>query len=203
MAISSMNKTALKELRENLKTYKNFLPSLDLKRQKLLWQRREEEHSLLQLEKRIEQDEEEMNDLFALAGSSNGEWVNLLTLKDVELSAENIVGVGLPKLESLDFEKKDALTLGQPFWTPLLLSRLESHLEMLIERNVRRVRVERLIQAVRKVTQRVNLFEKVLIPQAKEQIRRIQIHLADMERAAVVRSKFVKSQRERMMEASS
>jgi len=41
----------------------------------------------------------------------------------------------------------------------------------------------------------VNLFEKVLIPQARENISRIQIHLADAERAAVVRSKIMKANR--------
>ena len=45
---------------------------------------------------------------------------------------------------------------------------------------------------MRKVTQRVNLFEKVLIPRTREQIRRIRIYLSDAERAAVVRSKIAK-----------
>jgi V/A-type H+-transporting ATPase subunit D len=49
--------------------------------------------------------------------------------------------------------------------------------------------------AVHKVTQRVNLFEKVLIPRTREHIRRIRIYLADAERAAVVRSKIAKRKR--------
>ena len=49
--------------------------------------------------------------------------------------------------------------------------------------------------AVRRITQRVNLFEKVLIPQADTNIQRIQIYLADAERAAVVRSKIAKAKR--------
>ena len=50
--------------------------------------------------------------------------------------------------------------------------------------------------AVTKVTQRVNLFEKVLIPQARNNVRRIQIALGDVERAAVVTSKIAKRKRE-------
>ena len=49
--------------------------------------------------------------------------------------------------------------------------------------------------AVRRVTQRVNLFEKVLIPNAKQNIARIQIFLSDVERAAVVTSKIAKAKR--------
>jgi V/A-type H+-transporting ATPase subunit D len=48
---------------------------------------------------------------------------------------------------------------------------------------------------VRRITQRVNLFEKVLIPRAKENIKRIQIGLGELERSAVVRSKIAKKKR--------
>ena len=57
---------------------------------------------------------------------------------------------------------------------------------------VERRRLALLDEAVRKVTQRVNLFEKVLIPRTKEHIRKIRIYLSDAERAAVVRSKIAK-----------
>ena len=42
-------------------------------------------------------------------------------------------------------------------------------------------------------TQRVNLFEKVKIPECRENIRRIGIYLGDMDTSAVVRSKIAKS----------
>ncbi len=48
---------------------------------------------------------------------------------------------------------------------------------------------------MRTVTQRVNLFDKVLIPQTRENIKRIRIALSDAERAAVVRSKIAKKKR--------
>jgi V/A-type H+-transporting ATPase subunit D len=49
--------------------------------------------------------------------------------------------------------------------------------------------------AVQKITQRVNLFDKMLIPRTRENIRKIGIFLADSERAAVVRAKIAKSRR--------
>jgi V/A-type H+/Na+-transporting ATPase subunit D len=51
--------------------------------------------------------------------------------------------------------------------------------------------------AVRHITQRVNLFDKVLIPNAKRDIARIQIFLSDVARAAVVTSKIAKGKRAR------
>jgi V/A-type H+-transporting ATPase subunit D len=49
--------------------------------------------------------------------------------------------------------------------------------------------------AVRRVTQRVNLFDKVLIPGAKRDIARIRIFLSDLDRSAVVTSKMAKAKR--------
>jgi V/A-type H+-transporting ATPase subunit D len=46
---------------------------------------------------------------------------------------------------------------------------------------------------LRRVTQRVNLFEKILIPTAHSNIQRIRIYLGEAERAAVVTSKLAKS----------
>ena len=62
-------------------------------------------------------------------------------------------------------------------------------------------RVFILERAVRKITQRTNLFEKILIPEAKGNIRKIQIYLADAERAAVIRSKITKRIRQKQVEA--
>ena len=56
-------------------------------------------------------------------------------------------------------------------------------------------RIKRLDHAIRRTTQRLNLFDKVLIPRAKENIKRIKIYLSDMETAAVVRSKIAKRKR--------
>ena len=65
-------------------------------------------------------------------------------------------------------------------------------LRLRIEHQVSLRRVEMLEVAARRITQRVNLFEKVLIPRAQDNIRRISIFLSDQERAAVVRSKISK-----------
>jgi V/A-type H+-transporting ATPase subunit D len=70
-----------------------------------------------------------------------------------------------------------------------------------IAQEVARVRVSKLEYAVKRTTQRVNLFDKVLIPQAEDTIRRIQIFLADADRAAVVRAKLAKQKRQAEAEA--
>jgi V/A-type H+-transporting ATPase subunit D len=71
-----------------------------------------------------------------------------------------------------------------------------------LQLQVYRERIARMQGAVRRVTQRVNLFEKVLIPNAKRDIARIQIFLSDVERAAVVTSKIAKGKRAQELAAA-
>ena len=54
---------------------------------------------------------------------------------------------------------------------------------------------EKLKSAARTITQRVNLFSKVLIPEAEENIKKIGLFLSDQERAGVVRSKLAKQKK--------
>ena len=53
-------------------------------------------------------------------------------------------------------------------------------------------RIDLLQKELRTTVQRVNLFEKVKIPEAKENIRVISIYLQDQQTAAVVRGKIAK-----------
>ena len=56
---------------------------------------------------------------------------------------------------------------------------------------------------LRTTSQRVNLFEKVKIPECRENIRRIRIMLGDLETSAVARSKIAKRKAEEAAAAAS
>jgi V/A-type H+-transporting ATPase subunit D len=96
-------------------------------------------------------------------------------------------------LDDVRFHKAEYSMLAKPFWVDFLVELLQKAATLSIRRNIEQQRVRRLNEAVRRITQRVNLFEKVLIPQAEKDIQRIRIYLADAERAAVVRSKIAKA----------
>jgi len=72
------------------------------------------------------------------------------------------------------------------------VQRLKDAAEARVRARIAGQRVQVLDLAVRRITQRVNLFEKILIPTAKKNIQRIRIYLGDAERAAVVTSKLAK-----------
>jgi V/A-type H+-transporting ATPase subunit D len=72
---------------------------------------------------------------------------------------------------------------------------LKSSAEVAIRAQFERHRLDLLQVAVKRVTQRVNLFDKVLIPRTRRNIKRIQIYLSDAERAGVVQAKVAKKKR--------
>ena len=191
----ALNKSSLKLQRDQLGMYKRYLPSLDLKRQQLF--------SALRLARteleaaRVEADElaKSLEGLYPLLGSSLAARLDLASLvrvRAVAIEEENVVGARLPVARQVSIETAPYSTLATPFWVDPLVRSLRRMAELRVLVEVSRVRVERLEVASRRITQRVNLFEKVLIPGAEKNIKRIRIFVSDEERAAVVRSKIAK-----------
>ena len=117
---------------------------------------------------------------------------NLVTVESIEIGEENVVGVRLPVLKLLQTNVATYSFLGKPPWVDTLVERLAQTVELRLRVQVAQQRVRLIEAAERKITQRVNLFDKIMIPGAKQNIKKIQIFLGDAERAAVVRSKIAK-----------
>ena len=191
----ALNKTTLKQQRDQAKTYKQFLPSLDLKRQQLLAQLKTAKGQWAEIVEATERYQAKIEPLFPLLGSSTiarQDIKSLVHVRDVVVEEENMLGTRLPVVRSIRCDVTPHAKMVTPFWVDTLVEALQQLAELRVRDQVARRRVERLEAAVRRITQRVNLFEKVLIPQAEENIRRIVIFLSDQERAAVVRSKIAK-----------
>lgn len=199
----ALNKTTLKSQRDQSKTYKQFLPSLELRRQQLLAALKKSRLELVEIEARIEELQARLTPLYPLLGSSTIPTLtttSLVKVRGVRIETENMVGTRVPVVREIDFEIAEYSPLATPFWFDHLIDSLRKMTRLRVEHQVGQQRVEALELAARRITQRVNLFEKVLIPQAEENIRRIVIFLSDQERAAVVRSKISKRKRKQSSE---
>lgn len=197
----ALNKTSLKQIRDQLQMYQRFLPSLDLKRQQLIADLQKARNILKESERQIEELMSQQRELFALLGSNQQDLSQLVTVTSVDMSEENVMGARLPVLQSVQFQLNEYSMLAKPFWVDLLVELLQNMARLQLELDINTQRVTRLQEAVRRITQRVNLFEKVLIPQARKNIQKIQIYLADADRAAVVRSKIAKAKRKSQAES--
>ncbi len=178
--------------RTNLAMYQKVLPSLDLKRRQLQVELTKAEQALSRSEKRRQELIGRIGQQLPMLASPEFPVAGLVTVESLEVSQENVVGTRLPKLGKVTLKKRDYSDLGTPHWIDALVERLEQMTRNHFELEVARLRAEALRQAVRKVTQRVSLFDKVLIPEARQAIKRIQLALDESEREAVIRSKIIK-----------
>ncbi len=195
MARLALNKTTLSRQSQQLKIFERFLPSLDLKRKQLLAERAKAAAALRRTESELQPIDRIVREQLPMASREDVDLAGLVRITGVRIGQENVVGVKIPVIESVDIEAREYGLLGRPHWVDRLARLLERTIELRIQVQVERERLQRLEVGVRKITQRVNLFEKVLIPRTREHIRRIRIYLSDSERAGVVQAKISKKKR--------
>ena len=106
---------------------------------------------------------------------------------------DNIAGVRVPAFEELTFKDINYNVDDYPLWVDTAVFKLREIARLDALAATLRKQVELLEAELRTTSQRVNLFEKVKIPEAKENIRVIQVYIGDQQTAAVVRGKISKN----------
>ena len=117
---------------------------------------------------------------------------NLVKVDRIEKDRGNIAGVEVPVFRELLFKPIEYDLRYYPLWVDKAIVALRDIAKYDALVRTLEERIELLTAELRTTTQRVNLFEKVKIPEAKENIRVIGIYLQDQQTAAVVRGKISK-----------
>ncbi len=198
MARLSLTKASLTKEKSLLKTFHDVLPSLDMKRRQISAEREKARRQLkeaIQVAAAIEPD---VAARLPMVANETIALDHLVAISRLEIGEENLIGTHLPTLQALEFGLNPYGVLTKPFWVDALIIVLQAALEANIRIQVARRRLELLEDAEKTVTQRYNLFDKVLIPRTEKNIRRISIYLADAERAGVVNSKIAKRKKEEL-----
>jgi V/A-type H+-transporting ATPase subunit D len=192
MARLALNKSSLTKQKKQLKTFQDFLPSLDLKRRQLVAEQAKARKAVAATQQRLTELESDIGRNLTMLANEWLDLTDLVKVTDVKLSEENVVGTRLPKLEAASIQVRDYSLLGKPQWVDRLVEDLKAVIELRLQAQVAARQLELLDGAVRTITQRVNLFDKVLIPRTKRSIKKIQIYLSDAERAGVINAKIAK-----------
>jgi V/A-type H+-transporting ATPase subunit D len=198
MAKLALNKSTLNHENQRLKSYRQFVPALDLKRKQILAARMKSRR----VQEQLRQDEDRIGAQVAeqlpMLAKTRLDLNSLIRIERVEQRLDNLVGIELPRVEAVYLDRAQYSRLAMPQWVDRAVELLGQMLELKVRQQVEQVRLERLEAALQKTTQRLNLFDKVLIPRTESNIRRIRIALSDAERAGVVRAKIAKGKRARM-----
>ncbi len=186
------NKTSLQTLDKQLKTRVRALPTIKNK-----------ESALRSEVKKAKEVADEFNDKLSATLNGLNEMLqlydeyrpDLITIKDVSMTVKKIAGVRTPVLDNVEYEIKDFSLFNAPGWFLDGIQHVKEVINIALEGELYRRKMELLDRARKKTTQKVNLYEKVQIPGFQEAIRKIKRFLEDEENLSKSAQKIVKTRK--------
>lgn len=192
MAKIKLTKGELKRQRDCLKQFQRYLPTLQLKKQQLQLEILQQNAFLQETKQTLIKKRQSILSWAGLLAEPQAEIKLFLKSEKIITHLKNIAGVDIPVFDALEFSAKDYDLFLAPLWLDSAIPALKEVITLVQEILVRQAGVDILRQELRVTTQRVNLFEKVKIPLAQENIRLIKIYIGDQMANAVGRSKIAK-----------
>lgn len=182
----------LKRQKEDLKRYRRFLPTLILKKLQIQIELNSVKSVLTKKINDGQKLRDEIRSWIAVLGEEAG-IRSILKIDGLETDSRNVAGVEVPVLNAVRFKKIDYDLYTTPLWMDKAVETLKGLLTIEAEILFLQKQSDCLERELRTTVQRVNLFEKIKIPETINSIRRIQIFLGDQQTAGVVRGKISKS----------
>ena len=189
MAAVKLTKNELKAQKDALKMYRRYLPTLTLKKQQLQTEIRTIDERAKEVRAKRKALDTEFKAWIAVFGEADVFTDDMVQVHNIRKGTGNIAGA--------DFTRGDYDLYKLPLWVDLAAVKLEQALSLDLEAEVLEEQVRLLTRELRTTTQRVNLFEKVKIPETKMNIKSISVYLGDQQVAAVVRGKISKKNLEK------
>lgn len=203
-----LTRPELKRQREALERFEHYLPMLKLKQQQLQMTVRKVQQKRRAVQAAMRAAEEKFGVYSVVLADRAGVDVRQLGKpSEVVSTTTNIAGVNVPVFEDVKFPEAVYSLFATPPWVDQALADLRDISRHGSEEDILRRQCQMLQRELTKIIQRVNLFEKVKIPEAREAIRVIHIKLGDemtagVGRAKIAKAKIAQSQRPTMRKAA-
>ena len=192
MAKIKLTKNELKVQKDALKMYQRYLPTMTLKKQQLQSEIRIIEAKAASVRQERENLEKGFSSWIAVFSEESAFPDGIITVSNIRKGTGNIAGVTIPTFEGADFSRGDYDLYETPLWVDIAANHMEKAMSLDLEAEVLDEQVRLLEKELLSTSQRVNLFEKVKIPETQANIKKISIYMADQQVSAVVRSKISK-----------
>ena len=196
----SLNKGTLASKKKQLLTYQRYLPALELKQQQLMIVQKKEREVLVVMAREKNALFEFVQQQIPMLACDTFRLEKLVELQCWNIEEEYVVGIVLPRLTSVTIQRQPYGYLARPHWVDSYVDCLEKAIRLSLEHDIQLQRVDALMKATQSATQRVNLFSKILVPETKQAIKKIQVYVSDSEAAAVVRAKITKKKTKKKVE---
>lgn len=194
MAEIKMTKNELRSQQTHLAQLEKYLPTLQLKKAMLQAVVHDVRQEIMRLEQ-LQEGKRKQIDLFTplLATKITIDPLQAVKIKQLSTHEENVAGVEIPYFDAIEYEDFSYSLFETPPWVDAAIVDLRALSEVHEKINVAYKQRRALEKEWREVSIRVNLFEKILIPRAIENIRKIKVYLGDQQLAAVSRAKVAKA----------
>lgn len=187
------NKTSLQQLNKQLKVRVNALPTLKNKEAALRVEVKKAKDEAARLDKELDEKIRQNDQTLRLWNEFK---MDLVSIKDVKLTVKKIAGVKTPVLNEIIFDIKEFSLFKNPSWFLDGIEIIRELAHIALERDVFERKTQLLEFARKKTTQKVNLYEKVQIPEYEEAILKIKRFMEDEENLSKAAQKIVKSRME-------
>lgn len=182
----------LKRQRDLLKQYERFLPTLQLKKQQLQLELNNQILALETYQSQRDQMTQEIIAWMGLPAESKIAMSEIVIPRQVLMTSRNIAGVDIPVFDRVEFAPIEYDLFSTPLWLDRATKLFMDYIALLFHVGALQQGAELLKRELLITTQRVNLFEKIKIPETQENIRLIKIYIGDQLAASIGRSKLVK-----------
>ncbi len=197
MAIKyQFNKISMQSLNKQLKIRQNALPTIKSKESALRLTVKKQKEILRDLS---ESYQEKMDSLMGLMRLWSEFPEEIFSLKEVILNIVKIAGVKTPDLKQIDYEVANFSRFASPVWLNGGIVILKQITEIICRMEIAEKKLEILEYARKKTTQKVNLYEKVQIPEFSEAIRKIKRYLEDVDNLEKAGQKITKQRQVTMV----
>jgi V/A-type H+-transporting ATPase subunit D len=189
-----LTKNELRNQQRHLGQLQKYLPTLQLKKAMLQLEVHQARIEIVECERGYATESEKVYHFSPLLTQKTSiDPQAAAKVQEVNRRYENVAGVEVPYFESVKFEKIEYSLFDTPVWFDTVIQSLQKLAEAKVRVDVAREKKAALEEELRQVSIRVNLFEKILIPRAKKNIKKIKVFLGDQELAAVSRAKVAKT----------
>jgi V/A-type H+-transporting ATPase subunit D len=205
MAEIKLTKNELRAQQRSLAQLQKYLPTLQLKKALLQAEVNDARLKIAACQAKLDQLIGKTQKFAALLTvHTTVDPLQVAKIAHIDRSYENIAGVEVPLLRALEFHPVTYTLFDTPAWVDALIMGLRELTEARVRLLIAQERKRALEAELRQVSIRVNLFEKVLIPRAQNNIKRVKVFLGDQELSAVGRAKVAKDkiEKKRVAEAT-
>lgn len=192
MAKIKLTKTELKAQSDALKRFLRFLPMLQLKKQQLQAEIASITSRIEEVASREDAEQRQLSAWVSLFSEASYDPASLVKLDRVATDTSNIAGVAIPVFKSIETTPATLDLFATPAWLDAAIATVTRVMRLKAERTVLERQRELVTIELNMTSQRVNLFEKVKIPECRENIRIIKIAIGDAQTASVSRGKIAK-----------